>query len=243
MEKKPPVNIIIWAIVASVLVNVFFSRWITAKISTLPVLNRLNLLNPQAPIVIKERQEIRVSAEAEVGEVIKQARGRTSQIGLFEKGEFKILGRAINFASDGVFITSSLLMPAKPANLQIRLADGKIIKVSKSFVDKDTGLVFLKSENSSVSLASFGETAKLALGDRLLFFTDLPEGEKYFETQVNFLPLAKDLPFGFQNSGVETYPGEVVVNYKGEILGIWHKQLVVSEKIKSAFNNYLKSQP
>lgn len=242
MEKQSLKIVLIWAIGLSIFANVFFGRWITAKVSTLPLLNRLDLLNPQAPIVFKETREIRVSAEGEIGQTLEQIRRRVSQVGLVNnKQEFQILASAVNFTSDGLFVTSGLAIPSKFSDLKIRYSDGKITEVTGIFQDKPTGLVFLKTSFSGAAAAPLADSTKLQLGDRLLFFNDSAQGSKYFESQVNFLPISKDEPFGFQNNGVETRPGEVIANYKGEILAVWHEKLVVSEKIKTAFENYLKS--
>ncbi|MBI3231485.1 MAG: hypothetical protein HYZ51_00150 [Candidatus Doudnabacteria bacterium] len=241
MNKLPLKAVLAWSVILSVLANVFLARWITAKISILPVLNRFHLLSPQSPIVIKETIQTRVSSEGEVSQGLEQLRTRVSQVGVLNRGSFEILGSALNFTSDGVFVTSAAVMPQKVAILQIRLRDGKIAEVRKLYSDKGSGLVFLKTDLGRVLAADLTESQKLKLGDRLLLFADYPVGLKYFETQVNFLPEKPTESFGFQNAGVEIVPGMVLGNLKGEVLGIWHNRTVTYEQIKTAFANYLQS--
>lgn len=241
MQKNSGKHIIIFAVILSVFVNVFFSRWITAKISTLPLLNRLNLLDPQAPIVIRETVETRVNSEGEIRSILENLRSRTSQLVIENKSGFEVLGSVLNFTSDGLVATVNGVLPAKRQNLKIRLSSGKILDVEEIFEDAETGVVFLKTSGSGFAAAALLDSQKARLGDRLLIFSDSAEGIKYYESQVNFLPEEKDKPFGFQDAGVEAKPGAVVANYKGEILGIWNNGLIVSEKIKAAFDRYLMS--
>lgn len=235
---------IIWAVVASILVNVFFTRWLTAKISTLPWLNRLNLINPQAPIVITQREEIRISPEGELREALEKIRKVTSRVGVMERGEFKPIGQALSFTSDGIWITSALTAGGKLNNSYVSLPDGQTVRVTQVFVDKETGVAFLKTPATVSGVGTFAETAKLELGDRLLLFIKLPEGEKYFESYVNLFPERNQLNgvFGFQDAGVKAEPGTIFLNYKGEVLGIWHDRLITAEQIKAGFENYLKME-
>ena len=242
MQNSSKKSIIFWAVIFSVLANVFFSRWITAKISTLPVLNRLHLLDPQSPIVIRETNEVRISSDGEIADNLQKLTSRLSQVGISAKNGFQVLGTAANFTSDGVFVTSRLaIVSVNKDLLQIRLADGRITAVADAYLDEVTGLAFLKTGINSLSVAALADTGALKLGDRLLLYSDSSEGASYFETQVNFLPTDKQRVFGFQDAGVDPEPGMVVANYKGELLGIWHLDLVTPEKIKSAFDNYLES--
>jgi len=241
MQNSSKKSIIFWAVIISILANVFFSRWITAKISTLPILNRLRLLDPQAPIVIRETNEIRISSDGEIADNLEKLTSHLSQVGVIDKNVFRVLGTAANFTSDGVFVTSRLLLPANMNLLQIRTADGRAVPVSDIYFDEATGLAFLKTSMNNLPVAPLAATASLKLGDRLLLYSDSAEGASYFETQVNFLPTDKQKVFGFQDSGVDPEPGMVLANYKGELLGIWHSDLVTPEKIKLAFDNYLES--
>ena len=60
MNKKQAVFIICVSVILTLLVNIFFGRYIMAKVSTWPVLNRLRLLSPEAPIVITNNQTVRM---------------------------------------------------------------------------------------------------------------------------------------------------------------------------------------
>lgn len=241
MEKKSDKVIIFWAIALSLLANIFFSRWLTAKVSTWPLLNRLKLLDPQSPIVIRETRETRVSPEGEIGAALENINARVSKAGVNSKDGFKVLSGAVNFTSDGIFVTSGLAVAGKPANLQILFPDGKTADVLDTFADKNSGLIFLKTKSSGIAAASLLNSDKLKLGDRLLAFNFADAGLSYFETQVNFLPRGAGA-FGFQNSGVDTAPGTVFANYKGEVAGIWHDRLIMPEEIVKAFDNYLQNE-
>ncbi len=239
MHTNNTKTIIFWSIIFSLLANILFSRWLTAKVSTLPVLNRWHLLDPQAPIVIRETREIRVGPEGEVGPVLDKLKEQVSQIGVMEKNQFSVLGNVMNFTEDGLFLTSQILASPKISGLNIRLSSGKILPIVKVYTDKNTGLAFLKVETKESNLVKLAKNEATVLGSGLLLFSHTPEGVKYFETQINFIPNASEQTFGFQNSGVETRAGMVFANYQSEVLGIWTDKLVTVEQIKKAFENYL----
>ncbi len=232
-------KLILWAILLSLGVNILFSRWLTAKVSTLPILNKWHLLDPQAPIVIRETREIRVGPEGEVAPALEKLKVQVSEIGVMEKNHFSVLGNVLNFTEDGVFLTSQVLVNPKISGLNIRLSNGKILPITKISADKTTGLAFLKVEVKGLSLVKLAGSEGLKLGTGLLLYSQTSQGLKYFETQVNFLPSNKEEAFGFQNSGVETRPSMVFANYDSEVLGIWTDKLITSEQIKKAFENYL----
>ena len=239
METSNTKTIIFLAIIFSLLVNILFSRWLTAKVSTLPILNKWHLLDPQAPIVIRETKEVRISSEGEVGQVLTNLKEQVSQIGVMEKNQFSVLGNALNFTEDGLFITSQMFINSKIPGLNLRLADGQIAPIDKVFLDKNSGLVFVKANVKLKSLIKLSDSKAEKLGTGLIIFSQIPSGLKYFESKINFIPLNKYEAFGFQNSGVETRAGTVFANYQSEVLGVWTDKLTTSEQIKKAFENYL----
>ena len=213
MQQYSGKHIIIFAVILSVFANVFFSRWITAKISTLPLLNRLNLLDPQAPIVIRETVETRVNPEGEIRSILENIRSRTSQVGFENKNGFEVLGSAVNFTSDGLFVTVNGVLPAKRQSLKVRLNGGKILEVEEIFDDAATGVVFLKTAGSGFAAAALLDSQRLDQRPSLIF-SDFQEGSKYYESPGKFLPEEKDRPF-FQDTGWRQSPKRFQI--KGEI--------------------------
>src|SRR6185295_4907898 len=124
MSKLKILSLILITIILALLANVFFGRVITAKISTLPVLNKFKLLSPQAPIVITQREEIRVSDSGDAVQAMESVRSKISSVIAVTDKKFTFAGTAVNVTSDGVFITTkSVVGTLKPEYLFIELTD------------------------------------------------------------------------------------------------------------------------
>ncbi|MBX9837040.1 MAG: hypothetical protein K2X69_01870, partial [Silvanigrellaceae bacterium] len=61
ISKKLVLFIVLLAAVGSWLFSIFPGRYLEAKFSTWPLLSEWKILSPQAPIVINNRETIRVS--------------------------------------------------------------------------------------------------------------------------------------------------------------------------------------
>src|SRR3989344_2640127 len=188
MEKKSTKYVLIWAIVLSVFVNVFFGRWITAHVSTLPFLNRFNLLNPQAPIVITQRQEVRVADPGSLQEAMNKSRSKLSAVAIKQADGLLIIGGAVNLSSDGYFLTSSKIFGQNPPDeIFIVLFDGRAVKAEVSATDPATDLLVLKAEILGIQVAGFGASKDLAVGERVAILAGslLSQSNVYYESVVS----------------------------------------------------------
>jgi len=169
MTKKQAVFILIAAVVLSLLFNVFFGRWLTAKVSTLPILSRYKLVSPQAPIVINTREEVRVSDSGDVRQALAAVRSKLSLLVSDSGGQVAVLGGALNLTSDGLFVTvKSAVDSQKLSNLKIKLDDGTLVSVTKLTPDNATDLVILKADTQNLPVANFASSKDAGVGQRVI---------------------------------------------------------------------------
>src|SRR5579872_3074397 len=105
MSKKSTIGIVVCCIILSLLASVLFGRWLGAKLSTLPELNRLNILSPQTPIVINNQQVIRTSDNTDFLQAMNSVKSKLSTVVTVDANNQVVTrGGAVNATSDGVFV-------------------------------------------------------------------------------------------------------------------------------------------
>jgi len=169
MTKKQALFLLIAAIILSQLFSVFFGRWLTAKVSTLPILSRYKLVSPQGPIVINTREEVRVSDSGDVQQALAAVRPKLSLLVSNNGGQVAVLGGALNLTSDGLFVTlKSTVDSQKLSNLKIKLDDGTLVSVTKMSPDSATDLVILKADTQNLPVANFASSKDAGAGQRVI---------------------------------------------------------------------------
>jgi len=248
MRNRQVVLIIIISVVFGFLVNLLFQRLVLAMISTIPVVNRWKLLNPQAPIVINTREEVRVSDSGDVLDAISSARAKLCAITLQDTTRVNVVQGCVNLTSDGVFVTAGNVFNTSIDNFKVVLDDGRTAKIISNIFDPQTGLTFFKADLNGVPTAALGNSKNLNSGEKILFLAHSISGHN-----VNFLLsfvsraqtdfagqiLDSDRPtwsFNVQNIPQQT-PGLTAVNLKGEVVGLWTGSNVISSDILRQISN------
>lgn len=172
MNKRRVFFVLIAAIILSQLFSILFGRWLTAKVSTLPLLSRYKLVSPQAPIVINTREEVRVSDSGDVQQALAAIRPKLSLLVSDNGGQVTVLGGALNLTSDGLFVTvKSAVDGQKLSNLKIKLDDGTLAPVVKLTPDNATDLVILKADLQNLPVADFASSKDASAGQRVILAT------------------------------------------------------------------------
>lgn len=243
MSKKQITLIIFLAVLITSIVNIFAGRWLTAKVSTLPLLNKWKILSPQSPIVITNQQTIRVNNGEDVIQTAQQIKSKISSLVLVQDGSDKVVGSAINLTSDGTFVAALGSINTKlSGTYYVVLNDGRFAKVSGTATDSATSLVFLKAALSNVPVADFGDSKKLSVGDKVIFTENSLQNYLNKAVLASVSSTESDFSGDTMNSD---YPsrgfyapvfsplnfGDVVVNTSGEIVGIWNGDNVISSSV------------
>ena len=236
-------KLILWAIFASVLVNVFFGRMIAAKISTWPLLNRFKLLNPQTPIVITQRQEIKVLDQSSLEEAVNRAHSKLALIVTEDGGGLTTSGAAINLTSDGLFLTASEFLPPKAAQkFFVVLSDGQISEGTLLAKDKATDLAVVKA-SLSTSAAAFAVSKDFRAGDMLAAMQNSLNNQllAYEPVYVKASQqdaasvLSSDFPSRKFTVSAPIQSGWVIIDREGEVAGLSTSSGVISSDVIRKF--------
>lgn len=250
MKKRQAVLIIVISVLITFVLNIVAGHWLMAKISTMPLLNRWKILSPEAPIVITNQQTIRVSDSGDAIQAAQQIKSKISTLVLVNGNVDTVVGNAINLTSDGSFAGASLSFANKVGNLFVVLSDGTTARVATTTEDLATGLTFFKAVLNNVPVASFGNSADLSVGEKVLFEQNSLQNfkDRAITSAVNISQediaghvFLSDYPSrGFNApSPAQLASGEVVANTNGEIVGIWNgNQIISSDVLKNALDLY-----
>lgn len=249
---KPTLKTIIWATVAAFILNLFFGRFLVANISTWPILNKFKLLSPQTPIVINNREEIRLTDSGQVSDAVNAVKSKISSLILKDLSGSHMLGSAINLTSDGVFVSVKQIIPAK-GELWLILSDQRTVQIKQTVLDPASGLVFLKADINNVPTAPLADSKSFLSGEKLVYFSNNTDESwqawpDYLVRQENdrdeSLVYAGKVSRSLELANLtQRAKGKVVLNIKGEVAGLVSENAIIpSDVIKSSLNFYISEQ-
>ena len=254
MTKKSFFWVILTAVLVSLVLNLFAGRFLAAKISTWPLLNKWKILSPEAPIVINNHETVRVSDSGDIMQAAGQIKSKLSSVVLVNGSSDVFVGAAINLTSDGSFVSAAGVFSSKAAgDYYVILNDGTSAKISQKTLDPATGLVFFKATLNSVPVASLGNSGDVLPGSEVLFAASSLQnfGVKVSAAYVSSAQadvlgqtFQSDSPTrSFGAVSPETLAlGQAVVNINSEIVGIWNgSQIISSDVLKQAQALYFKT--
>lgn len=252
MNKSDKYKIIILSVLVSFGLTIFFGRYITAKISTLPFLNKLHILSPQAPIVINNKEEIRVSDSGEAISAAEFIKSKVSVLVYANEGNLDYVSTLVNLTSDGIF--------ALPGNLNSKLdiskyfildSSGKVSPVVAANYDKVSDLSLVQTKVLDSRVAPLGDWTKLKPAEKVILISaGLDGGYKADTLFVKSLSsfdsnkiLSSDIiAESFQLSESNALKkGSVIINTKGEVLGMTNElnNIITSETLRFSLANFI----
>lgn len=251
MKKSHILLLVVGVAVFALFLQILFGPYLSAKLSTLPVIQRLKLLRPQAPIVINTREEVRVSDSEDVVNAFNRVKSRLAAVLLITEGQTTLIGSAVSISGDGVLVTSKQAVgEASLENIVVRLSDGRTARVLSAAPDPASNLLFLKVDASGLASASFGDSASLLPGTRVVLAAGLDAKDPYF--LGSFIASGEQVAgsastdFASRTFGLQTaaglIPGQAVVHLGGDIIGLWDGSNVISATtIKPAIGSYFSN--
>jgi serine protease Do len=247
MSKKQALGIIIISVLIGWVFNLFAGRFLTARISTWPLLNKWKILSPQAPIVINNHDTIRVSDSGDVAAAASDVKSKISSIALVNGGSVAFSGAAVNLTSDGTFVTAAVSFKAKAVGAYfIVLNDGTFAKITQQTTDPAISLVFFKAQLSGVPVAGLADSSQIAVGDKVLLAKDSLQkfNVSQAQTDVEGQIFQSDFPSRSFSVGTDIAlaPGTAVVDTSGDIAGIWNGSMIISaDALKQAMALYFNN--
>lgn len=250
MGKGKFLLLVILIVAFTLVVQVLFGGWLSARLSTWPPLRRFNLFHPQAPIVITNKEVVRTSDTQDAIDAANKAKSRLSAVAMLANNKLTVVGTAINATGDGYFVTVQLTFGVKGAAYFVVLNNGQSLPITALYADPQSNLMFFRANGSSVSVAPFADSEGLQPGQKLVLATGsltsftIGFRESWVMATQNdnsgkiFNSDKPGRTFGLQAVGALA-SGETVVTLDGEVAGIWDgTNLISANVIKAAVNLY-----
>jgi len=257
MKKIHVLIIIIVASVLAVLLQILFGSFLSAKLSTLPLLRHLDLFNPRAPIVVNNQETVRVSDANDAVETADSVKSKLAVVAYYDgKGADTHLvrsGGALNWTADGYFVSTATALSVANKTYAIILNDGEIFPIKTVYSDTGSSLVILATDARNLSTIQPVAGSELRSGQKMLMLLNtLSAGKTTFLESYIRSPITDVSGEVFNADQIGRFinlqtispllPGQAVVNLDGKLVGVWDgSNVLASDAVNLFANNFFKN--
>lgn len=242
-ESKQLWRILLLNILTALVAAIFIAPIVSARLSQVGWLRKLHWFNPQAPIVINTKEQIRVSDAGDPMMAFSKIQPKLSLLVAYNDKRLQVFSGAVNLTADGWLVAAKVPALASK-NLNLAVADnlGKTAKVEQIVLDPASNLAFLKIRGGLLSIAALASSKEAKDGQQATVANPAlgPGGFDFFSSfisraQADFSSgvYSSDRPgrtFILQKLDSLT-PGAIALNSSGEILGLWDGSSWVSADV------------
>jgi S1-C subfamily serine protease len=256
MKIYKVVLIVLIAALIALAVQVFFGNFISARLATLPFVKNLNLYNPRAPIVVTNKETVRVSDANDAVETTNSVKSKIALVVYYDgKGvDARVVpsGGAISWTADGYFVTTSAALAVANKTYAVILSNGDIFPITSVYHDTASALVILGTDAKGQPTVEPIDGKDLRPAEKMLLVVNAPAPnqttflESYVRSAVNSVPgqiFSSDKAqrsVSLQSVGPLT-PGQAVFNLNGRLVGLWDGTTVLgSDSIRIFANNFFR---
>ncbi len=256
MRKYKIVIVILVASLIALAVQILFGNFLSARLATLPGLRNWNVFNPRAPIVVTNRETVRVSDANDAVETASAVKSKLSLVvyydGTGSNAKVVLSGGAINWTADGYFVTSKSALPVPNKTYAVILNNGDIYPVKKAYPDTATNLVMLDTDANNLSTIEPVSGADLRPGEKILLILNAMAQNKstFLESYMHaysadvsgkeFNSDRDQRTISIQPVGVLA-PGQAAIDLSGKLAGMWDGTDVLgADAIRLFANNFFR---
>ncbi len=252
MNKKQIILIIVVTIFVTWTVNLFVGNYLAARISTLPLARKFNLFNPQAPIVVNNREVVRVNNTNDVIEVTQNAQSKIAAIVYFDDNQMVRSGGAINWTSDGYFVSSVEAFSVQGRTYAVVTGSGEVLPVEGVYPDTASNLALVKTTTKDLPVLDLAEEKDVRPGQQIvLLLNSLAKDRVEFNTgYVSRIPIDEsglvyesDEISGMFNVQVDgqDLTAQPALTLTGRLLGLYDSGVVIpATEIQMFVNNFFE---
>lgn len=243
MTKLKVSIIVLVAAFIALAVQVLFGNFISARLATLPIVRSLDLYNPRAPIVVNNKETVRVSDANDAIETTNSVKSKLALVVYYEGtgADARVIpsGGALSWTSDGYFVTSSQALAVANKTYAVILNNGDIFPITASYKDTASNLVLISTDAKGQSTVDTVESKELRPAQKMLLVVNAPAPnqttylESYVRSGVNnvvgqiFNSDKAQRSISIQSVGPLT-PGQAVFNLNDRLVGMWDGTMVMS---------------
>jgi S1-C subfamily serine protease len=256
MRKIHIVVIIFIAALLALLVQVLFGNFLSARLATLPFMRNLDLFNPRAPIVVTNRETVRVSDANDAVETTNAVKSKLATVVYYEgtgaDARVVVSGGALNWTSDGYFVSTSTALAVPNKTYAVILNNGEIFPIKNVYPDTASNLVVLATDARGMATIEPENAKELRPGEKMLMMlnsvganqtTFLESYVQKFATDVAGMQFNSDAigrTISIQSVGALT-PGHAAINLEGRLAGLWDGTRVISaDAVRIFASNFFK---
>lgn len=243
MRKLHVLLIILAATVLAVLIQVVFGNFLSARLSTLPFLRNLDLFDPRAPIVVTNREEVRVSDSNDAIETANSVKSKLSTVVYYEgsgaDARLIISGGALNWTADGYFITTAAALATAKKTYAVVLNSGEIFPIKTVYFDTASGLAVLATDARGLAAIEPADAKNLRPGEKMLMILNSLGANRstFLESYIQKYALdVAGIVFDSDKVGrtisvqsVDGFvPGQAAITLNGRLAGLWDGTRVIS---------------
>lgn len=252
MKKITVLFIIVIASVLALLFQILFGSFLSARLATLPLVRNLDLFNPRAPIVVNNRETVRVSDANDAVETADSVKSKLAVVVYYDgkAGDNHLVrsGGAINWTADGYFVSTAAALSVPNKTYAVILNDGEIFPIKQVYSDTASSLVILATDARNLSTIEPVANTELRSGQKMLLLLNTVSAtktsflESYMRTPITdvsgvvFNSDRVGRTVSLQSVGPLT-PGQAVVNLDGKLAGLWDGTSVIASDAVSLFAN------
>lgn len=256
MKNFKIVLIILAAAFIALAVQVLFGNFISARLATLPFVRNLSLYNPRAPIVVTNKETVRVSDANDAVETTNAVKSKLALVVYYEGtgADARVIpsGGAISWTSDGYFITSKSALGVANKTYAVILNNGDIFPIKTVSFDPASSLVILATDAKGQATVEPVEGKDLRPAQKMLLVVNAPAPNQttYLESHIRsgvnsvagqiFSSDKAQRSVSIQSVGPLT-PGQAVFNLDGRLVGMWDGSTVMAaDAIRVFANNFFR---
>ena len=243
--------------------SVLLNRIVFPYLSAISIFRSIPFFEPQAPIVITRREEIRINEGINNTDVVNQTKGSLASV-FIHQGEFGTTRFSLSQVATGIVAASDglIIVPASGVRsgflVTVVLSDGKPYRAAVLGIDEFTGLAFIQVEARNLPVMKPGFSRDVNVGEKLLavWTNEGPTNVSAIQVSATSRSLPRpsletiydgsepdaflSLDRGFPGEGL----GAVLVNKDGALVGLAAKigedaTVLRSEDLKLALDNFL----
>lgn len=249
MSKKQ-IAVFIFVIVVVVLaVDLLIGNYVSARLATTSWAKKWGLFNPQAPIVVTNRETVRVNTNNDLVETAENAKTKTAALVYFDGNDMVLSGSAVNWTSDGYYLSAKGALASSGKVYAVVTSNGDVFPVETAYADPASEMMILQTSAKDLTVFSPAENRDLRVGQQVVMIQNsLTPGQTRFftgfvkrlNTDLSGIVSNSDLiSRNIEITTLEPVPaGSAVLNLSGRMIGIWDGKVVVpADDIRELVNN------
>lgn len=249
MSKKHIALLVLIIFIMVLVVDLLIGDFISARLATTSWARKWGLFNPQGPIVVTNRETVRVNTNNDLVDTAENAKTKTATLIYFDGDDMVVSGSAVNWTSDGYYLTAKTALATGGKAYAVVTGAGDVYPVEAAYPDPASGLTILQTSARDLTVFSPADSRDLRVGQQVVMIQNsLSSGDTRFFTgfvkrlssDIAGVQADSDLiSRNLELSMLETVPaGSAVLNLSGRIIGVWDGSSVVPvDELRELVNN------